>query len=62
MQDIKVTYKNQVITSLEDSGTKTLATAGKYCDGNIKITYTKATNTIVSSSTWYLDSNNNLVM
>lgn len=62
MPDIAVSYKNMSVTSMNDSGTKTLYTAGKYCDSDIQITYTKATNTIVSSSTWYLDSNNNLVM
>ncbi len=62
MPDVSISYKNTSIASMSDSGTKTLNTSGKYCDGDIKITYTKATNTVVSSSTWYLDSNNNLVM
>lgn len=40
--DISVTYEGAEIASLSDSGTKTLKTAGKYCDDDITIDYTKS--------------------
>ena len=63
MPDIDITYKSTSIATMNDSGTKTLKTSGKYCESDIVVTYVKTVNTVViSSSTWYLDGNNNLVM
>lgn len=39
MSDITVTYKGNTIATMDASGTKTLNTAGKYCEGNIGIEY-----------------------
>ena len=41
MSDITVTYKDSTIATMDASGTKTLKTAGKYCDGDIGIEYEK---------------------
>lgn len=65
MPDITVSYKGSNIANISASGTTTLLTAGKYCEDNIDILYTKTIpepDVIVSSSTWHLDANNNLVM
>ena len=32
---VNIKYKNNSITELSDTGTKTLKTAGKYCEGDI---------------------------
>lgn len=36
---VEITYRNQQITSLGNSGTKTLKTSGKRCDADIIIAY-----------------------
>ena len=41
MADITVTYGGNTIATMDASGTKTLNTAGKYCAGNIGLTYVK---------------------
>lgn len=41
MSDVEISYKGNTITSLNDSGTKVLTTAGKYCEGDITVGYTK---------------------
>ena len=38
---VNIKYKNNSITELTDTGTKTLKTAGKYCEGDIIIENTK---------------------
>ena len=38
---VNIKYKNNSITELSDTGTKTLKTAGKYCEGDIIIENTK---------------------
>lgn len=60
--DITILYKGSVISTMQTSGTKTLETSGKYCEGDITVVYSKQVDTVVSSSAWYLDSNNILVM
>lgn len=62
MADITVTYNGQQIASLSDSGTTTLTTAGKYCDGNVLIEYVKPSPVTITCSSWYLDANNILTM
>jgi hypothetical protein len=41
MADITVSYKGSTIDEVSASGTKTLKTAGKYCEGDIDIEYVK---------------------
>lgn len=41
MSDLIINYKGQSIATLDDTGTKTLLTQGKYCEGNIEVAYTK---------------------
>ena len=42
MADVTVSYKGTDIVELNDSGTKTLFTQGKYCEDNITLSYTKS--------------------
>ena len=39
MADVTVKYKGNTIAEMDDSGTKTLKTSGKYCEGDISVTY-----------------------
>lgn len=41
MADLTIKYKGQPIAELSDSGTKTLKTAGKYCEDDISVEYAK---------------------
>lgn len=41
MSDVSISYKGAEIASLDDSGTKTLLTSGKYCEDDIEVAYTK---------------------
>lgn len=41
MADLTIKYKGQTIAELSESGTKTLKTAGKYCEGDITVEYAK---------------------
>ena len=41
MADLTIRFKGQPIVELSESGTKTLKTAGKYCEGDISIEYAK---------------------
>lgn len=41
MSDINITYKGNSIATLDNTSSKTLLTAGKYCEGNIGIEYAK---------------------
>lgn len=41
MSDVSISYKGAEIASLDDSGTKTLLTQGKYCEDDIEVAYTK---------------------
>lgn len=40
---VNIKYKNNSIAELSDTGTKTLKTAGKYCEDDISVEYTKPT-------------------
>ena len=42
MADVTVKYKDTAIAELSDSGTKTLKTAGKYCEGDVIVEYAKS--------------------
>ena len=41
MSDVTVSYKGADIATMDASGTKTLQTQGKYCEGDISIVYVK---------------------
>ena len=41
MADITLTYKGATIAELSESGTKTIETAGKYCEADIGLAYVK---------------------
>lgn len=41
MSDINISYKGNSIATLDATGSKTLLTQGKYCEGNIEVAYTK---------------------
>ena len=41
MADLTIKFKGNPITELSESGTKTLKTAGKYCEGDITVEYVK---------------------
>ena len=41
MADLIINYKGQPIAELSESGTKTLKTAGKYCEDDITVEYSK---------------------
>lgn len=41
MSDVTIKYKGQSIATMDASGTKTLGTHGKYCEGDIAVEYTK---------------------
>lgn len=43
MSEIDINYKGSTIASMDASGTKTLLTSGKYCEGNVEIVYTRPT-------------------
>ena len=42
MADVELTYKGNKIVELSASGSKTLKTSGKYCEGDISLVYTKS--------------------
>lgn len=41
MADVTLTYKGSTIAQMNASGSKTLKTAGKYCEGDIGVSYVK---------------------
>lgn len=41
MADVTFTYKGSTIAEMDASGSKTLKTAGKYCEGDIGVNYVK---------------------
>ena len=41
MADVTLTYKGSTIAEMSNSGSKTLKTAGKYCEGDIGVSYVK---------------------
>ena len=42
MADVEIKYKDAVIATLDETGTKTLKTSGKYCESDITVSYTKS--------------------
>lgn len=43
MSEVNIKYKGSTIASMDASGTKTLQTSGKYCEGNVEVVYTRPT-------------------
>lgn len=41
MSDVSISYKNNVIATMDASGSKVLGTKGKYCEDDIEIDYVK---------------------
>lgn len=41
MADLTIKYKGQPIVEMTDTGTKTLKTAGKYCEDDMSVEYSK---------------------
>ena len=41
MADLTIKFKGNPIVEMTESGTKTLKTAGKYCDADISVEYAK---------------------
>ena len=41
MADLTVKFKGNPIVEMTESGTKTLKTSGKYCEGDISVEYAK---------------------
>ena len=41
MADVTLTYKGSTIAEMNATGTKTLKTSGKYCEGDIGVSYVK---------------------
>ena len=59
MSDITISYKGSSIATMDASGTKTLLTEGKYCEGDIEVVYvspgggsTLGTKTITANGTY----------
>ena len=48
MADVTLTYKGSTIAEMSDTGTKTLKTSGKYCEGDIGVSYVKPASGSVS--------------
>lgn len=42
MAAVELKYKDAVIATLDETGTKTLKTSGKYCEDDIAVSYTKS--------------------
>ena len=42
MADVEIKYKGASIATLNETGTKTLKTSGKYCESDITVSYTKS--------------------
>ena len=42
MADVEIKYKDAVIATLNDTGTKTMKTSAKYCEDDITVSYTKS--------------------
>lgn len=41
MSEVDINYKNSKIAGMDESGTKTLLTEGKYCEDDIEVVYTR---------------------
>lgn len=54
MPDVTISYRGSQIASMDASGTKTLETAGKYCDDDVTIAYTRPSENHIASGEFTL--------
>lgn len=58
MADVNIAYKGNAIAEMSERGTKTLQTAGTYCEGDISVEYAPRSRTyeitLAKSSDWVL--------
>lgn len=52
MADVTVKYKGNTIAEMSGAGSKTLKTSGKYCEGDIGITYTPPDQPVMNFKTY----------
>ena len=57
MADVSITYKGTSIATMYASGTKTLETSGKYCEGDITVAYTRPSSGITPSGSISITTN-----
>ena len=57
MADVSITYKGASIATMDASGTKTLETSGKYCEGDITVAYTRPSSGITPSGSISITTN-----
>ena len=57
MADVIINYEGNEIASMSASGTKTLLTAGKYCDDNIEVVYTQPSLSGYTADDWLDNAN-----
>lgn len=57
MADVSIKYKGSAIAEMNASGTKTLGTNGKYCEGDVVVTYDRPTASEVVSGSKSITSN-----
>lgn len=57
MADVNITYKGAPIATMSASGTKTLETGGKFCEGDITVAYTKPSSGITPSGSISITTN-----
>lgn len=57
MADVTIKYKGSAIAEMSVSGTKTLGTSGKYCEGDVVVTYDRPTASEVVSGSKSITSN-----
>ena len=58
MADVTLTYKGSTIAEMSNSGSKTLKTSGKYCEGDIGVSYVKPSS---GSGFWDKNTASNLI-
>lgn len=62
MADVTLTYKGSTILSLGSSATKTIKTGGKFCEGDIGVSYIKPSGSGVNKSGSRITLNSSLVV
>ena len=57
MAEVEISYNGSTIATMNASGTKTLETGGKYCEGDITVAYTKPSSGITPSGSISITTN-----
>lgn len=60
MADVVIKYKGSAIAEMSDSGSKTLATSGKYCEGDIVVEYEAKETGLANVKRWDVSVTNGL--